>query len=306
MGTQPGPPGEHLATVATVNDLHFGETVCGHLQGVDVGPLLQSEPGEEPYPTVMNRAAVQEIAAISPDAVVAKGDLTATGSADQYEEFQTVYGPALGSRLVCTFGNHDKPGTGGALPALSTVQAVKLPGVTLAVLDTARPGLPGGQVSPDQAEWLDELSARSDVPVLVFGHHPVGGQDIEELFGPGVAHATCLDPESSDLLASVVTRRAAICGYFAGHTHRNKVRHLPATGPFPWVEVACVKDFPGSWAEYLIYEGGIRQVHHRITSEPAALRWSERCRSMFAGLYPSYALGEESDRCFDIPLRSRS
>jgi hypothetical protein len=69
------------------------------------------------------------------------------------------------------------------------------------------------------------------------------------------------------------------------------------------VEVACVKDFPGSWAEYRVHEGGVAQVHHRIGADPAARRWSERCRAMFGGHYPSYALGAESDRGFVIPLR---
>jgi Icc protein len=69
------------------------------------------------------------------------------------------------------------------------------------------------------------------------------------------------------------------------------------------VEVACVKDFPGSWAEYRIHDNAIFQVHHRIGADPAARRWSEQCRTMFGGHYPRYALGEESDRCFEVPLR---
>lgn len=299
------PPGELLATVATVNDLHFGETVCGLLDGVDLGPLLESEPGTEPYPTIMNRAAVREIRSVSPDVVVAKGDLTAAGAAAEYLEFEAVYRREFGDRLVVTLGNHDKPLGGGAVPEVPPVQAIELPGVILAVLDTARPGRAGGEISEDQADWLDDLAARSDRPVLVFGHHPADGQDVEQLFGRAAAHASCLDPLSTRRLTALVLRRPAVAGYFAGHTHRNKVRHLPGTGDFPWVEVACVKDFPGSWAEYRVHEGGIFQVHHRITSDPAALRWSERCRSMFGGMYPVYALGEDADRCFEIPLRMR-
>jgi 3',5'-cyclic-AMP phosphodiesterase len=190
------------------------------------------------------------------------------------------------------------------VPPVPPVQAIDLAGATLAVIDTARPGRPGGQVSIEQAEWLDELAARADRPVLVFGHHPAGGEDIATLFGPGSAQATCLDDESTRLLVSVVNRRTSVAGYFAGHTHRNKVRNFPTTGPFPWVEVACVKDFPGSWAEYRIFESSIVQVHHRISSDPAAVAWSERCRSLFGGHYPLYALGEDEDRTFEVPLRT--
>jgi hypothetical protein len=66
--------------------------------------------------------------------------------------------------------------------------------------------------------------------------------------------------------------------------------------------VACVKDFPGTWAEYRVFEGGILQIHRRI-AEPKALAWSERCRSMLAGLYPQYAFGGLPDRCFAIRNR---
>lgn len=298
------PSGELLARVATVNDLHFGEAVCGVLDGVDLGPALRSNPGAEPYPTLMNRVAVDEISAISPDAVVAKGDLTSDGTARQYAEFEALYCRAFGDRLVVTLGNHDKPAGGGGVPPVPPVQAVRVEGATLAVLDTARQGLPGGRVSEQQADWLDELAARADRPVLVFGHHPVGGEDMRQLFGPAAGHATCLDPRSSTLLASVVARRPSLIGYFAGHTHRNKLRHLPSTGRFPWVEVGCVKDFPGSWVEYRVYETAVVQVHHRISSDPAALDWSERCRSMFGGHYPAYALGEDRDRGFEIPVRN--
>lgn len=303
MGPSSHPPGQLLATVATVNDLHFGEQVCGYLEGVDIGPVLRSAPGEDPYPTVMNRAAVREIVALSPDAVVAKGDLTAEGRSCQYREFEATYRDAFADRLLVTLGNHDKPRSGGEVPAVPAAQGLELPGVALALLDTARPGQPGGQVSAEQAAWLDEFAAEADRPVLIFGHHPIGGEDVDYLWGRSVAHAACLDPASTERMASVVGRRSALVGYFAGHTHRNKVRRLASTGDFPWVEVACVKDFPGSWAEYQVYEDAIFQVHHRISSEPEALRWSEQCRSMFAGLYPSYALGKEPDRSFEIPLR---
>jgi 3',5'-cyclic AMP phosphodiesterase CpdA len=297
--------GELLSIVASVNDLHFGETVCGLLEGLDIGPVLRSEPGDEPYPTLMNRAAVEEISAISPDAVVAKGDLTATGSAAQYAEFECMYRGEFGDRLIVTLGNHDKPSSGCELPDVPAVQTLDVEGATVAVLDTARPGWAGGELDEEQAEALDELAARADRPVLVFGHHPVGGEDMDRLFGPASAGANSLDRASTDRLLSVVARRTSIAGYFAGHTHRNKVRYSSATGEFPWVEVACVKDFPGSWAEYRVYEAGILQVHHRISSVAEALRWSERCRAMFGGRYPDYALGEDSDRTFEIPIRTR-
>ena len=48
-----------------------------------------------------------------------------------------------------------------------------------------------------------------------------------------------------------------------------------------------------------MFEGGILQVLHRI-ADPAALRWTERTRAMYAGLYAEYAFGALEDRCFPI------
>jgi 3',5'-cyclic AMP phosphodiesterase CpdA len=289
--TLPRPPGQRLATVTTVNDIHFGETECGVLEGLDVGPVLRAT-GTEPYPETMNRGAVAEMSSHQPNAVVVKGDLTATGSRREYEDFLAFYQPAFGDRLHWVRGNHD-----GGLAAFPS-QEVVLPGVILAILDTVMPGQPSGRLTAGQLEWLDDLGARADRPVLVFGHHhvfdPSSRTRPDTYFG--------INPDDSEGLVAVVARRPALVGYFAGHTHRNRVRRFNATGDVPWVEVACAKDFPGSWAEYAVYEGGILQIHHRIAT-PEALAWSEGCRAMIGGLYPAYAMGELDDRCFAIPGR---
>src|SRR5580658_10683450 len=103
------PSGERLATVTTVNDLHFGEIECGRLDipGIDLGPVLQSEPGEDPYPDVMNRGAVAEMAALAPDAVIAKGDLTDASRPAELDAFLDLYQGAFGERLWWVRGNHD-------------------------------------------------------------------------------------------------------------------------------------------------------------------------------------------------------
>ena len=300
--TLPRPPGERLATFATVNDVHFGELECGLVEGMEIGPVLRAEPGEPPYPDVMNQAAVREIVALNPavDAVIAKGDLTTHGTPEEYQRFLDTYQPAFGDKLHVIWGNHD--GYYGHRFADQGPFSVTLDGVVLAVLDTVIPGMATGQVSTEQLEWLDQLAAdaESDRPVLVFGHHhvwdPRSKTRAETYFG--------INPDDSERLVELVARRPAICGYFAGHTHRNRTRRFATTGDVPWVEVAAVKDFPGTWAEYRVYEGGILQVHRRI-STPEALSWSERCRAMFGGLYPQYALGGIGDRCFPIWPRQR-
>ncbi len=288
------PPGDRLATVVTVNDVHFGEQECGRLTGLDLGPILRSPPGAPPYPMMMNAAAANEMAALSPHLVVAKGDITSAGRSDEYELFEACYRPVFGDRLVVTRGNHDHPAHGPAFDC-PPVMEIPVPGAVVAILDTSAPGVGGGRLSADQLEWLDELGARAGAPVLVFAHHPCW----EEGARDWVDRSSAINAEGSARLVEVVSRRPAIAGYFAGHTHRNRVRRFQATGAVPFAEVASTKDFPGAWAEYRIFEGGILQVIHR-TSTPEALDWSERCRDLFAGLYPRYAMGRMEDRCLRV------
>jgi Icc protein len=294
--TPPTPSGRLRAVFATVNDVHFGETECGILElpGVPSEPVLRAEPGDPPYPEVTNRAAVAEMGACSPDAVVVKGDLTARGRDEEYEAFLGVYG-ALGERMHHVRGNHDAL-VSGSIADHGPFQ-VDLDGVTLAVLDTVRPGIHTGGLDADEASWLDAVASDSTAPVLVLGHHhpwPVGSaQRSPDYFG--------IHPDGSEALCDVVARREAIAGYFAGHTHRNRVRRFAAARDVPMVEVACVKDYPGAWAEYRVYDGGYVQVGRRIAA-PAAMAWTEKTRGMFGGLYPDYALGALADRCFTQPF----
>ena len=283
--------GERLATVATVNDVHFGEEACGIVAGMDIGPVFRSEPGADPYPEVMNRGAVEEMVALGPDVVVVKGDLTCNGTLEEYAAFRSAYEPAFGDRLVHVRGNHD--GYHGQSYAAFPTQRVDLPGVTVAVLDTTVPFQTPGGVTDEQLEWLDDLAGTADRPVLLFGHHHVWSPDSnhrpEGYFG--------ILPDASERLVDVVARHPGILGYFAGHTHRNRVRRIRATSDRPWVEVACVKDYPGTWAEYRVFEGGVLQVHRRI-STPEALAWTEQTRHMYEGTYAPYAFGSLDDRCF--------
>ncbi|HEX2047163.1 MAG TPA: metallophosphoesterase [Acidimicrobiales bacterium] len=284
--------GERLATVVTVTDVHIGETECGRYEGVNLGPPLRSEPGEPPYPETMARAAAEEIVARRPDAVVAKGDLTAWGAAEEMGTFLSIFEPAFSDRLHWTYGNHDVSSRSelGPCPAH---ELIAVEGARVALLDTAVPAQVGGRVTAEQLEWLDSVGADGDTPVLVFGHHPVYDH---------TSFTAGINPEDSDRLVELFARRSALVGYFAGHTHRNLVRRLPATGELPWAEVGATKDYPGVWAEYRVHEGGIAQVVHRISS-PEALAWTDRTREMFGGLYPSYSFGTLADRCFVVPRR---
>jgi Icc protein len=291
--------GELLTTFATVNDVHFGEEVCGLISGSDIGPVFRSDPGDPPYPEVMNRAAIGEMATLDPAAVVVKGDLTSNGTTEEYEAFRAAYEPAFGDRLLVVRGNHES--YHHSRVASDPFQVRDLPGARLVLLDTSIDGAVAGTLSDDQMDELDATLADADRPVLVFGHHPLGDRNSPEASDRDFG----IDVDVSERLVRLAGRRSRFAGYFAGHTHRNRVRRFAGSGDVPWVEVACVKDYPGAWAEYRVHEGNVVQVMHRI-STPEALAWSDRTRHMYEGLYHDYAFGKLADRCFSITVDERS
>ena len=292
------PSGQLQSRFATVNDVHFGETEAGRVGTSALGPIMRVPPGAAPYPEVMNGAAVAEL--IEADnvtpwaAVVAKGDLTSEGTDEEFAAFERCYRTPFGERLFAVRGNHDCI-TGQTRYAGD--QWIELDGLAIGLLDTALPGHSRGDLDSEQLDWLDTLAEESTNPVVVMGHHPQRlGPESED---PGFS----LTAESSAALDEVFERRPSIAAYMAGHTHRHRVRR--AGGGIPSIEVGCVKDFPGTWAEYQVYDGGILQIAHRLSS-PAALAWSERCRGLYAdfGLdYTAYALGRLDERCLLIPFR---
>lgn len=289
------PAGRLLATVATANDTHLGETAAG-LTGDPaadaIGPIRRTPPGQPPYPQVMNHAVVAEMTQLDPDAVIVKGDLTAIGTEGEYAAFLAVYG-RLGERMRHVRGNHD------ALldPTLAVEDApftVELDGVTLAVLDTVVPGSDAGALDASQRQWLDDLAGERTGPVLVFGHHHCW--DVERTERPPGPYFG-IQPDDSVALVDVFARHDNLVGYFAGHTHTNRVRRFAAARRVPFAEVACTKDYPGAWAEYRVYEGGYTQVMRRVRA-PAAFDWAEECRTMIQGVYGELVLGSIEHRCF--------
>lgn len=288
------PTGELRSRFGTVNDVHFGEVECGRIDDDPQGPILRAGPGAEPYPVTMNRGAVTELVAADLAAVVVKGDLTNAAQPDEFAAFDALYTATFADRLHAVRGNHDA--VAGRTEYVGD-RWIELPGVAIALLDTAIPDHESGTLRDEQIEWLDDRAAASTTPVMVMGHHQqwIGGDRNPTYFG--------LHPDASDALAGVIERRSAIVAYLSGHTHRHRVRRTAAG--VPSIEIGCVKDFPGTWAEYRVFDGGIQQIVHRV-STPDALAWSERCRVLYSdfGLdYPGYALGPLDQRCFVIPIR---
>jgi 3',5'-cyclic-AMP phosphodiesterase len=291
------PGGRRRCRFATVNDVHFGEREAGRVGDHELGPVLRTAPGQPPHPEVMNRAAIAELVAsdvVDPfAALMAKGDLTAEGADEEFAEFEECYRTPFGERLFAVRGNHDCM---HGQEAYGADQWIELDGVAVALLDSAVPGHARGNLRAEQIEWLDAMAEASTDPVVVMAHHPQRLSNAED-------GSFTLTADSSAALDEVFARRPAIAAYTAGHTHRHRVQ--AAAGGVPSIEVGCVKDFPGTWAEYQVFEGGILQIIHRLSS-PDALAWSEQCRVLYSDFgidYTSYALGNLEDRCLLIPYR---
>ena len=246
------PAASCCARFATVNDVHFGETECGVIEGFEVGPgLPQSSRARSPYPELMNRAAIAEIAAHRSSGRRGQGRLTDRGRSDEYDAFLECYG-RVRRRLHHIRGNHDAY-HGETFAADAPVRR-RPAGRRFAVIDTAIPRHQHGtgHYRPARVARRVEPRAESDRPVLVFGHHHVWSPEPQTARRATSASIPTTPSGSSTSWPGV----RALVGYFAGHTHRNRVRRFAATGDVPWVEVACVKDFPGS-------VGGVPRVRRR-------------------------------------------
>lgn len=290
------PPGPLLTTFATANDVHFGEIECGKTgdpASDAIGPVFRAEPGDPPYPEVMNAAVIDDMIALDPDAVLVKGDLTNVGSAEEYDAFLRAYG-RLGERMHHVRGNHDAM-TDPKMAIQDAPYVIELDGVTLAVLDTVTPGTDRGQLPVLQRQWLEDLASESSGPIIAFGHHNIF--DVEHGNRESTTPYFGINVDDSDAFVSAFSWHENLVGYFAGHTHRNRVRRFERARMVPFGEIACVKDYPGAWAEYRVYEGGYTQVVRRATAADA-FAWAEKTRAMYSGVYRDYALGPLAERCF--------
>ncbi len=290
------PAGKLLARFVTVNDVHIGESICGFdSRHPKRGPILRNEAGQMDYAEMMSRNAVDEISKIDPEAVLVKGDITDAGLPKDFQLFKEIWGGRFGNKLHWVCGNHDVHSKGPDDAPLMV--RVDLAGVTLALLDTTIEGKATGQIRQEQLAWLDRLASTSDRPVMVFGHH--------HIWNPNTTrdpHFFGINPDDSEKLIGLFQQHKCLIGYFSGHSHSNHVQNLASLPGVPFAECGALKEFPGAWNEYIVYENGIQQVMHRLTKKKS-LQWAEKTSKMEQGNYEKRHYGKLSDRCFNITPR---
>ncbi|MGF6884268.1 Icc protein [Nocardia sp. GAS34] len=152
-----------------------------------------------------------------PDAILVTGDITDSGKAEQYEQALAALRSPV--PLWVLPGNHDDRSNlrevvlGEPASAEPINQAMRLDGVTVALLDSTVPGEGGGELDDDTFAWLTDLlrATPDNDAVLVALHHP-----------PIPMHSTVCDPirlANPTWLEQIVAADHRILGVLAGHTH---------------------------------------------------------------------------------------
>lgn len=292
------PPGAELFRLATVNDVHLGDPHFGRF------PTVAHPPGDGPPPPERClAAAVTELAEWGAQLIVAKGDVTDHGNAEEWETAVALLG-AAGVPVMAIPGNHDA--VHGAVDPTKILDAagmdyrsgapsaLDLPGVRLVLADTTVAGHNSGTIAASTAE-VARLAAEAAGPALVAMHHhpqrhPLMTHPPRGI--PGDEAVPFLDAlAAANPAAMVVT----------GHSHRHRTHRW---GPLVVAEVGSPQDFPGTWAGYAVHEGGIRQVVRRVAA-PEAMAWTESTKGCFAGLWGRWAPGTPGQRCFSHPWPTR-
>ncbi len=294
------PPGRLLARFATISDCHIGEYRLGPL-----GLLHDPRPRPEdllPYPIRCARAAIREAEAWGAEILIVKGDLTRGAAAKEATDVAEVLATAS-IPVYATLGNHDVKGSVDVGAVLSErgisagreARAIDIAGVRLVLGHSPVPGLHSGRLEAEHMKDLVALAEAAPGPAILVLHHPPQRWPVNTYYPPAISWR-----DTSRLVSGLTTSgRAAVL--LAGHTHRNRwyrVRGLPVA------EVGSTKDYPGQWAGYSVYEGGVRQVVRR-TAQPDVIAWTEMTKRAIGGMWGIWSPGSLADRCWTLEWPAR-
>jgi hypothetical protein len=298
--TLPPPPGRLLSQFATISDCHIGELSVGPMKRLhDPRPRPT---GLVPYPSRCAQSAIVAAEAWGAQLLVVKGDLTCEG--EPHEIYTAVDLLATGSMPVeVILGNHDVRGSVDTAAVLTSCgiqvtpapRARDLPGVRLVLGHSPLPHSHAGAVTGSDAAALADLAHGAAGPTVVALHHPPRRGPVQTHYPPSIDRR-----DSVRLVAALAAANPATL-IVAGHTHRNRRYRV---GGLTVAEVGSTKDYPGQWAGYSVYEGGIRQVVFRV-ADPLAMVWTENTRRAMFGVWGWWSPGQLADRCWTLEWPDR-
>lgn len=289
------PPGAELARIATMSDLHIGETTFGYLH--TIGEAVGTPAGES-HSIRAAQAGIAEALAWGAQRLVLKGDVVDQSHPGNWQEVEKLLADVpVPIHLIS--GNHEvkRRRTIEAGDALvdsvaaytHRVDAIDLGGATLVLANSTEPDHERGRLAYVRDELLDALRGASGGALVTLHHHLRHGLHPSG-WPVGVPAA-----EATEVLDEIVRVHPATM-LTSGHVHRNRIRRH---GPLTLTCVGSVKDYPGVWAGYVFHEGGIRQVVRRV-GEPSILRWTDRTGDALGGAYRHWTPSRLSTRCVTV------
>jgi len=288
--TQAALAGEPVLRIATISDLHLGETGFGALRRAR---HPQQPATQDPIPFRCAKAAVAEAVAWGAELLIVKGDITDAGRSCEWEMFDELLS-GIDIKVLALPGNHDVLGRPDSLDGREELRRRGLydrpvsrhdcRGFRIVTVDSTVDGHGWGRLEPR----LDELCAEIDTPApaLVFTHHHFQNSRLPWFYPLGVARreaAPVLDrltEVNADLLVS------------SGHSHRNRAT---TRGTALITEVSSTSDFPGVWAGYEVHADGVRQTVRRV-SDPACIAWNDFTAGVVGGIWGRWSPGRLADR----------
>ncbi|HLI95418.1 MAG TPA: metallophosphoesterase [Candidatus Baltobacteraceae bacterium] len=234
-----------MVRIAQISDLHVHESRAKRVRDFDDAL----------------RECICAVNACSPDLVIATGDLTQTGSEEEYRRLRELMG-TLSAPYYVTPGNHDDPvalrrvfGDHRYLfqAANHCSYAVDLNDLRLVVLDSMKRGRAGGYMDASRLAWLESQLDATQQPVILALHHPPFTTGVWPMDWLGFTHLRELE--------RIVRANPQIRRVVSGHVH--SVRTGTWAGTF-----ACTA--PSTRSQRLLIGAGWR-IPAPFTARPGFL-----------------------------------
>ncbi|PMB74167.1 metallophosphoesterase [Candidatus Bathyarchaeota archaeon] len=160
------------------------------------------------------RTAIDEINALSPDAVVVTGDITENGILSEFKMAADEFKRLKAKNVIYISGNHDYRSTGYLLfkQFFPFNQVTETGDAAIIVLSSARPDRDDGEVGHRQNLWLENTleNYKDKVKIVAIHHHIIPVPDT------GADQITIVD--AGDVLRSLVKSEVDLV--LCGHRHR--------------------------------------------------------------------------------------